>query len=272
MWTEVEKAVEELDPVLEAYSLTAQVVDVLDGVVTLRVEPMEGSSVHVPDNLPDLLQRTLQSEVEGVTEVVVEKPAQPAPARGVTIRIDEPAAEETTVVLTLDRVVVPGGSLVFNGAHEAESWPVVQELFTVPHVAMVMARESRLLVSRDGGSWEEILPALTERITAHYGGRRAADPGEPIDEESVRIRVEKLLEDEVNPAVAAHGGYINLLDVQGSTIYVHMGGGCQGCGMASVTLRQGVERLIKEAIPEVSRILDTTDHAAGNNPYYQPQA
>ena len=77
-----------------------------------------------------------------------------------------------------------------------------------------------------------------------------------------------LLDTAINPAVAGHGGMVSLLDVKDNTVYLQMGGGCQGCGAADVTLRQGVERMIREEVPEVLEIIDLTDHAAGQNPYY----
>ena len=86
----------------------------------------------------------------------------------------------------------------------------------------------------------------------------------------MRRKIQKLLEEEINPAVAGHGGHIELLDFMNNKVYLRMGGGCQGCGMASVTLKQGVERMIKEHFPQVEEIVDTTDHAKGGNPYYQP--
>jgi Fe/S biogenesis protein NfuA len=89
-------------------------------------------------------------------------------------------------------------------------------------------------------------------------------------EEDLKEKVQKLLDDSVNPAVAMHGGYVELLDVKDTTVYLRMSGGCQGCGMADVTLKQGIERLIFEEAPEVTEVLDVTDHAAGNNPYYTP--
>lgn len=83
-------------------------------------------------------------------------------------------------------------------------------------------------------------------------------------------QIQEVIDEEVNPAVASHGGYIDLMGVEGDTAYILMGGGCQGCGMANVTLKQGVERVIKERVPSIREILDTTDHAGGRNPYYAP--
>ena len=82
--------------------------------------------------------------------------------------------------------------------------------------------------------------------------------------------IKRMLDEEINPQVAAHGGRISLVDVIGDTAYVRLEGGCQGCGMASLTLKQGVEGAIMQAVPSITQVLDTTDHADGANPYYQP--
>jgi Fe/S biogenesis protein NfuA len=86
----------------------------------------------------------------------------------------------------------------------------------------------------------------------------------------LKEKVQELIENMINPAVAAHGGYIELIDVKESTAYIRMSGGCQGCGAADVTLKAGIERLIFEEIPEITEVLDVTDHASGANPYYAP--
>ena len=82
--------------------------------------------------------------------------------------------------------------------------------------------------------------------------------------------VAEILETQINPSVAAHGGHIALVDVDGDTAYIRLEGGCQGCGMADVTLKQGVEVEIKRAVPSILHVLDVTDHQDGDNPYYQP--
>jgi Fe-S cluster biogenesis protein NfuA len=82
--------------------------------------------------------------------------------------------------------------------------------------------------------------------------------------------VAEILETQINPAVAAHGGHIALVDVEDDTVYIRLEGGCQGCGMADVTLKQGVEVEIKRAVPSIAHVLDVTDHQDGDNPYYQP--
>jgi len=86
----------------------------------------------------------------------------------------------------------------------------------------------------------------------------------------LKTKVQDLIDTMINPAVAGHGGFVELIDVQDNRVYLQMGGGCQGCGAADVTLKSGIERLIKDELPEITEVLDTTDHAAGNNPYYTP--
>ena len=82
--------------------------------------------------------------------------------------------------------------------------------------------------------------------------------------------VQRLLDEEINPAVASHGGYISLVDVQEDIVYIRLEGGCQGCGMADVTLKQGIETAIIREMPDITAVRDVTDHAGGSNPYYQP--
>lgn len=82
-------------------------------------------------------------------------------------------------------------------------------------------------------------------------------------------RVSQVLDSVVNPSIAQHGGRAELVGVEEDTAYLRLSGGCQGCGMAKVTLSQGIEQAISENIPEIVNIVDVTDHAAGENPYFE---
>lgn len=98
----------------------------------------------------------------------------------------------------------------------------------------------------------------------------AAPPGDlsgPIAE-----RVARVLAEQVNPAIASHGGQARLISEENGVVYLQLGGGCQGCGMAAVTLRQGIERILREAVPEIVEVVDATDHQSGENPYYAASA
>jgi Fe/S biogenesis protein NfuA len=136
-------------------------------------------------------------------------------------------------------------------------------------------REDELIVDgRDGVRFH--LPrtgaAYLDGITLDadvLSGALQIDNPNPLWLEPVAAEVQDFLDAEINPAVATHGGHIDLLDVSEGIAYIHMGGGCQGCGLASVTLGQGVRVALLERFPDIVDVLDTTDHAAGRNPYYQ---
>lgn len=98
----------------------------------------------------------------------------------------------------------------------------------------------------------------------------APNAGIPKPTGPIADALQKVLEEKINPNVASHGGWISLVAVEDETAYLRFGGGCQGCGMVNVTLKQGVERIIFDEVPEITRVLDVTDHASGSNPYYQP--
>jgi Fe/S biogenesis protein NfuA len=97
------------------------------------------------------------------------------------------------------------------------------------------------------------------------------DPNLPPPDLSgdVPQRVLQVLEEQINPAIAAHGGYAELVAVEETIAYLRLAGGCQGCGMAAVTLSQGIEVAILDNVPEITEVIDVTDHASGANPYYE---
>lgn len=93
--------------------------------------------------------------------------------------------------------------------------------------------------------------------------------GPPRGDDAIFDAVAELFQHQINPAVAQHGGKVELIDVQDGVVVLRMMGGCQGCGMANVTLRQGIETAIRRAIAGFAGLKDITDHAAGTNPYFQ---
>jgi Fe/S biogenesis protein NfuA len=96
-------------------------------------------------------------------------------------------------------------------------------------------------------------------------------PGVPEGDLSGELaqRVLAVLDQQINPAIAAHGGHAELVAVDDDTAYLRLSGGCQGCGLAAVTLSQGIEVAIKDEIPEIVNVVDVTDHASGENPYFE---
>jgi len=86
---------------------------------------------------------------------------------------------------------------------------------------------------------------------------------------SVAEKVVQVVNEAINPSIASHGGRAEVVAVEEGTAYIRLGGGCQGCGMASVTLSQGIESTITDLVPEITKVVDVTDHAQGDNPYYE---
>ncbi len=129
-------------------------------------------------------------------------------------------------------------------------------------------------LAMEGGAFalkDRIAMMLRHYVPEVHGVRDYRDgvPKPGLDTpEAAAIRA--LLDDAINPSVAAHGGHVSLVDVVERTAYIRLEGGCQGCGMADVTLKKGIEIEIKRAVPAIAAVLDTTDHAGGRNPYYQP--
>ena len=135
-------------------------------------------------------------------------------------------------------------------------------------------REGRVIVEFSGSAYT--YRTGIENLLRHY----VAEFAELVDYRDSKPKpgletadgkaVQKLFDERINPSVATHGGHIALVDVQGDTVYIRLEGGCQGCGMADVTLKQGVEVEIKDAVPSIAHVRDVTDHDGGANPYYQP--
>ncbi|TFG66693.1 MAG: iron-sulfur cluster assembly accessory protein [Gemmatimonadales bacterium] len=135
----------------------------------------------------------------------------------------------------------------------------------------------------DAGGFEVVIPGgsaeLLEGATVDWvdsmggSGFKVENPnlrpigvGAPTGDLAEQVR--QVIDLQINPSIASHGGEINLVDVRNTVVYLEMSGGCQGCGMAAATLSQGVRRILMEALPQITEIQDVTNHAAGANPYY----
>ncbi len=101
-----------------------------------------------------------------------------------------------------------------------------------------------------------------------HSGFKIDNPN-PLWADPLASGVQRLIDEEINPALASHGGFVHLLELREGVAHVELGGGCQGCGMAHVTLKRGIEARIREAFPEVLEVLDATDHAGGAKPYFR---
>ena len=112
------------------------------------------------------------------------------------------------------------------------------------------------------------LPEVTKLRLVSVGAE-AARPGTAQQASTVEARAIDVIEGQINPALAGHGGSLRLVEVKDNTLFVCFEGGCQGCAMAEVTLRQGVEGMIKAQVPEIMTVVDLTDHPSGTRPYFK---
>ncbi len=189
------------------------------------------------------------------------------------IRIKAVPIDAQRCRFTVDRPVLADRAVFFPAVGKAAGSPLAEALFALPGVSAVLVSHDTVTVTRSGyGEWPELARQVGAAIRAQMQTGAAPVAADALasmpGEEEIRARVERLLETEINPAVGSHGGWVELLGVQGNNVFLRLGGGCQGCGMADVTLKQGIETLLRQEIPELGEVLDQTDHAAGRNPYY----
>jgi Fe-S cluster biogenesis protein NfuA len=158
-------------------------------------------------------------------------------------------------------------------AEEARGQPVAEAVLAVPGVQeAIFEGNSVLVLRRPDFDWADLEDRVGYAIGAALAAQaRGAEPPAPeaLDDEGIYRLVDRVLERDINPAVAQHGGKVELIDVQDRRVVVRMMGGCQGCGMANVTLRQGIEAQLRRMIPGLAGLVDITDHAGGRNPYFR---
>ena len=168
-----------------------------------------------------------------------------------------------------------GGVRRFASPDEAKGSPLAEALFAIPDISEIIVSGNLVTVVKRGPTpWTALGRSVGTAIRTTLGASvpavapREATAGAPLDDDVLYERVSQLFDTQVNPMVARHGGMVELIDVQDGVVMLRMGGGCQGCGMADVTLRQGIEAMLRQHVPEVSGIVDITDHSAGSNPYF----
>ena len=153
------------------------------------------------------------------------------------------------------------------------SFETIAELAPTDHLVTI----GELTVAIPANSLEQLRWATLDLPTsAGQGGLVLRNPNRPNPLTGVDLvltgdladKIGQLLEQSINPSLAAHGGFATLVGVDGTKVFLTMGGGCQGCSMSAATLVEGIQVAIKEALPEVTDVIDATDHSAGENPFY----
>jgi Fe-S cluster biogenesis protein NfuA len=194
----------------------------------------------------------------------------------ITIKAETAIADPDTCKFTVSTIVQAGGPFFFADTVQAASAPLAATLFELQGVASVLIADNIVTVSKSANTeWQTLkaaigaairaqllsgLPAvLATAVTAQAQGRST---------EVVREIVQDILDREINRSIASHGGAISIVDLREGQLYVRMSGGCQGCASSEATLKQGFEVMVKRAAPEITEIIDVTDHQSGQKPYY----
>lgn len=167
------------------------------------------------------------------------------------------------------------GTASFDNKTQAEQSLLAHKLFDIEGITRVQLIGHLLVLSKTAQQeWEELVEHVEEILQTFLVSGSALSQ-EQVEDRMMLIgrgtkeKVQYLLAHKINPGVAAHAGFVELIDVKDNAVYIRLGGGCQGCGAADFTLRQGIEAILRKEIPEILQVLDVTDHAAGMNPYYR---
>ncbi|MDR9394756.1 MAG: DUF6522 family protein [Roseovarius sp.] len=191
------------------------------------------------------------------------------------IRATPSLNDPATMRFILDDPVAPGRSAGFDRADDTTA-PLARALFDIDGVQRVHVAEATIHVTlADSAEWADrkapVAQAIRDALDAGgdpLGPAGGRDTGTPRDDAALRAAVADLLDKQANPAIAAHGGHVAVERVTDAVAYLRMSGGCQGCAASAATLRDGIENMLRAALPELRDIVDLTDHEAGTNPYY----
>ena len=168
------------------------------------------------------------------------------------------------------------GTASFDNRAQTEHSLLGQKLFEIEGITRVQMIGHLLVVSKAAEQdWQELINRVEAILEAFLVSGFALSQEQVEDRmmlmgRGTKEKIQYLLAHKINPGVAAHAGFVELIDVKDNNVYIRLGGGCQGCGAADFTLRQGIEAIIRKEVPEILQVLDVTDHAAGTNPYYRP--
>jgi Fe-S cluster biogenesis protein NfuA len=167
------------------------------------------------------------------------------------------------------------GTRTIANLQETTELPLAQRLFGIGGIVRLQLIGHLLVVTKSSeNEWAELTKEITSILTEYLLSGLALTTDQVQDQmmllgRSTREKVQYLIDTHINPGIAEHGGFVRVVDLINDIVYLRMGGGCQGCGAADFTLRQGIETIIKRSVPEISQIIDVTNHSDGVNPYYK---
>ena len=204
-----------------------------------------------------------------------------AGATAIAIKAETSVVDPDSCKFTVDRVVHPGGPFAYRHIDPTDDAPLVARLFGLGQITHVLIAGPTVTVSKSSAaSWDTLRRAIGAAIREHLTAGSpviidsVAGSGAPgvsgRSERQVRVAIEDLLTRTVNPSIASHGGTITVVDLTDGVLSIEMTGGCQGCSSSTATLRDGFETMARLVAPEITAIVDTTDHASGTAPFHPP--
>ncbi len=166
---------------------------------------------------------------------------------------------------------------VYTDSTEALQSPVASKIFGFPWTSQVTVGTDFVAITKqDWVEWSVLEEPLQGLIAEHFAEQKApieenpepkAAPSADLDSPEAKA-IGQLIEEQINPALAAHSGFVVLHSVKDDKVFLEMGGGCQGCAMSYQTMKQGIEGAIKEVVPSITEVIDVTNHDQGANPFY----
>jgi len=190
----------------------------------------------------------------------------------VTIEVDQ--RNSNVCRFTSTRTLYVGTRNV-HGKDDAKGLPLAERLMCLSGLEKIQLIGHLLVVTKTADRvWEDLSKEIDSILTSYLISSQALTP-QDVEEKmmlmgrSTKDKVQYLIDMQINPGVAEHGGSVGVVAVKDNILYLRLYGGCQGCGAADFTLKQGIETIVKRAVPEIAQIIDLTNHSAGMNPYYQ---
>jgi Fe-S cluster biogenesis protein NfuA len=167
------------------------------------------------------------------------------------------------------------GTKTIDSEDEAKGFSLAERLMSLPGVERIQLIGHLLVVIKsEDRDWSELGSEIESVLTSYLISGEALSPDDVHDQmmligRNTKEKVQYLIDAQINPGVAEHGGSVQIVEVKDDSVYLRLHGGCQGCGAADFTLKQGIEVIVKRAVPEIRQIIDLTNHSAGVNPYYR---
>lgn len=244
-----------------------------------KKDPIEGIKSVASPKLGELDSEEIKEEVDVEREIIQpkiilsEQNKFDLEAKNILIKARLERDEKTCTFL-LNRSLIKGYSWVFKEEELEKAPDFIKNIFSLGKIKLITVYESNLIVEKltIEESWQEFAKEIGKIIRDAFHGPVEIIPDSILkeipSEIELREKLEEIIVDQINPSLASHGGDLKIQRVHGNTVYLKMGGGCQGCSSAGDTIKYGVQNSFRENLNYLGAIFDETDHSSGENPYF----